>query len=281
MERPINLEEAKKIAFGVLKEIDDFCTKHEITYYLCYGTLIGAVRHKGFIPWDDDIDIMMPREDYDRFVALAKDGIGDHISLLYPEYNRDFFRPFARAYDSRTVLDFRNKKFHIDMGIWVDIFPLDGLPESKLKQKYHFTVQHIYRNMILANFVEQGARSSSREIVRRLLKVFVTNRVCRRLIKLTMKRSKKYSYHQSPYVAISVAAYGIRNKIRREDVAYPIKMAFEDGEFNVPNGYHNVLTSIYGDYMKLPPIEQQIAHHAYDAYWVKDTVVQEESDRKG
>ncbi|HHY83213.1 MAG TPA: LicD family protein [Clostridiales bacterium] len=267
MQEAIDMEGIKKIALGLLKQIDVFCTKHNIMYFLCYGTLLGAVRHKGFIPWDDDIDIMMPREDFERFIALAKNGLGDNTKLLYPEFTPDFFRPFARLYDSRTTLKWRRKKVTIDMGVWVDIFPLDGLPKSTYGQKLHFAIQNIYRNMIFANYVEHKARSFPREIVRRILKLIVTDSVCRLLIKMTMNRSKKYPYTNSEYVAISVAAYGIRNRINRRDVDSAVRMPFEGYEFNVPVGYHQVLTNIFGDYMKFPPLEQQVPRHAFDAFW--------------
>jgi len=267
MHNTIDMEGIKKIGLGLLKEIDAFCTVHNIKYFLCYGTLLGAVRHKGFIPWDDDIDIMMPREDYDRFTALAKDGLGENIKLLYPEFTPGFLRPFARVYDDRTIVKWRDKKMDDGTGIWVDIFTLDGLPKSTLAQKIHFTIQSVYRNMILANFTEHKARSLPREIVRKILKLVINGRICRLLVGMTMKRSKKYPYDNSEYVAVSVAAYGMRNRLSRRDVASAVRMPFEGYEFSVPVGYHQVLTNIFGDYMKLPPAEKQVPHHSYDAYW--------------
>ena len=131
MKEITSLDELKKIELEIMKKIHEFCVENKITYYLAYGTLIGAIRHKGFIPWDDDIDILMKREDYNRFLELFPEWCKDkNLSIANPWTKPYYGRPMTKVYDNRTFLtepDFRSDDPY---GVFVDIWILDGFPSD-------------------------------------------------------------------------------------------------------------------------------------------------------
>ena len=129
--KKITIEEAKKIELDILSYIDDFCQKNNIEYFINYGTLIGAVRHKGFIPWDDDIDISMTRENYDKFIEYYKNDKSKY-KLLALETNKHYFNNFAKIVDSTTRIDNTRIYKSYPSGIFIDIFPMDSFSDKKI-----------------------------------------------------------------------------------------------------------------------------------------------------
>lgn len=129
--KKITIEEAKKIELDILSYIDDFCKKNNIEYFINYGTLIGAVRHKGFIPWDDDIDISMTRENYDKFIEYYKNDKSKY-KLLALETNKHYFNNFAKIVDSTTRIDNTRIYKSYPSGIFIDIFPMDSFADKKI-----------------------------------------------------------------------------------------------------------------------------------------------------
>ena len=129
MKKTINVEELKQVQLDILKFVDEYCKKNNLKYYLAYGTLLGAVRHKGYIPWDDDIDLLMFREDYEKFVTSFKD---ERYKVFATEVNAKYPYPFAKVGDTTTYFEEEIKDV-MDTGVNIDIFPLDYLPEDKVK----------------------------------------------------------------------------------------------------------------------------------------------------
>ena len=140
----INLEELKKIQFDILKKVAAFCEKNKIKYYLGYGTLLGAVRHKGYIPWDDDIDIIMPRPDYLRFIEIFnKSTPSPELKVLSHYIDKNHPYPFIKLINTKTK-QVSHSSIKYDMGVCIDIFPLDGLPKSIHKSNFLYAkVYHI------------------------------------------------------------------------------------------------------------------------------------------
>ena len=127
--KEIEIEELKRIQIGILKHLDAFCKENNLTYFMCGGTLLGAVRHKGFIPWDDDIDIMMKREDYDKLIALYPKNDNSNFKLFSYELDKSFPYPFAKMDDCRTIFEEEiNDSYKI--GVNIDIFPIDYITED-------------------------------------------------------------------------------------------------------------------------------------------------------
>ena len=149
MNRLLTIDEIKQTELSILDYIDSVCKQHNVRYYLAYGTLLGAIRHKGFIPWDDDIDIYMLRSDYDRFIQLLSAEKENHYSLLSIYNDSDYFYEFAKVVDNRTSINANNLKAMRNEGVWVDIFPLDNVPKrSSFGQTVQGTMARILRGTL-------------------------------------------------------------------------------------------------------------------------------------
>ena len=257
MER-ISLEECKKISLDILIDVAEYCTKHNLRYYLSVGTLLGAVRHKGYIPWDDDIDIMMPRPDYQKFL----DNYDGKYKLLKPEEGMLYY---AKAYDPDTIkyepgVDYKKNKPY---GVDIDIFPLDGMVDDKEK------LDKIYK---LDTFLEMLLRLSNQPIFYRKNPLKCINRIIPRiigsknLVKMIEKNASQYDYDNSDYVVrMRWSPHGFTGALPKE-VYEPIIGEFEGHEFIIPKGYDKWLRAFYGDdYMSLPPEDKRVTH-VYECY---------------
>lgn len=276
--KEISLEEQKKLQLDMLIDFANFCDKNNITYYLSGGTLLGAIRHKGFIPWDDDIDIMMPRDDYERAINLYKN---DVYVLDAIENNPLCWERYARIYNKKTII-FSNVRNKYKEHIFIDIFPIDGLSNNKLSQKYVFFMQKILTTAHLASVLDFSLSNRYadknagfynwkiyvRTFIKYLLILTVGNIKPQVWIKLMTILAKKRNFYKSDWVAVLIAAsYGSKEIMPKNIFRSKIQVDFESHKFWAPVGYDYYLKSLYGDYMKLPPIEKRQSHHDFKAYW--------------
>lgn len=260
--RKLSLEECKKISFFILCDIADYCEKHDLRYYLSVGTLLGAIRHKGFIPWDDDIDIMMPRPDYDRFLNEYQSPLCD----IKKPFDKNYSYPFAKVYDSRTVI-IENTITKDEIGLYVDVFPLDGLPDNISKQTRHCKRIYFWRDLIKHKYSSFDRRRTKIKsflipITKFLLKPISYHAIC----KIIDSLSRKYPYDYSDDIGNHVWGYKFKNYKRHWMEPAQIGL-FEGFHFKIPNDYDSFLRANYGDYMKLPPEDQRVTHHEFIAYW--------------
>ena len=260
------LDELKAIELSIMKKIHNFCVANNITYYLYAGTLIGAVRHKGFIPWDDDIDIAMPRQDYEKFLDIfPKYAEENDLQLVNYKTKPYYPRPFTKVINSNTVLYDLDFKATDPIGVFVDIWPLDGLPNEEKKRGKH--IRRIrFLNRLLYAKVTRVKRTNSfkrnfRIIGGHILACCIS---LNKLLDKIVKVSKKFSYENSVFVC-GTADYIIAEK--REYWGEPKLLDFEDTQFNVPQNYDKVLRAVYGNYMGLPPENKRIPHHIVNTYW--------------
>lgn len=257
--KEISLEEMKRIEVGILLHIDSFCKENKLQYAIGYGTLIGAVRHKGFIPWDDDIDIMMPRPDYDKFIESYNDS---SFPLLCLEHG-NYFRTYAKVYDSRTIITNTNNK---DMGVFVDVIPIDGLPQKE-EDARRFLKKMVKQRTFLYNLIDHliyGRRKSFfKTLFYTIVGVFMP---IKRVIARFLRLSKKYDFYSTNYVA-GFAVGPARWLLKREYVDGVVDLTFEGVKVKAPQKYDMCLRALYGDYMQLPPEEERTPKHAYHAYW--------------
>lgn len=262
----------------LLKIFIDFCDENKLTYFLVGGTLLGAIRHKGFIPWDDDIDVAMPREDYDKFIVLASKHYTKDKDVFFQNYRTDKHYPyvFSKLRDSNTTFIEKLYK-HVDMnhGVYIDIFPIDGISKNSNEKKKK--MDRIVMQKAFVFFLSWPINLMRKP----RLKFFLTDILidiallpfCLLNInnwskKVYEKSMKKISVKESKYVAnMQCGDYRIKNNI------YPtylldeyIDWPFEDLVAKVPKNYDEFLKLSYGDYMKLPPIEKQIGHHYNSGY---------------
>lgn len=261
MKKRIGKSELKQIQLEILKSIDDFCRSNNLKYFLAYGTLLGAVRHKGYIPWDDDIDILMFREDYEKFISMYKD---KNYKVFSTELERKYPYPFVKVGDTRTYFE-EEIKDSIDTGVNIDIFPMDYLPKDKinsLRKKRDF-LEKIWTLKRLPRLKRRGVlKNLILSITQLLLSLTSVHSIVREL----ENNAKKYKLKESSICGN--IAFGGASDIYQSSWFYDqIELLFEGYTFPCPKEYNNVLNVMYGDYMKLPPKEKQVSHHHFIAYW--------------
>lgn len=261
--------ELKEILFSILVEFDSFCRKHSIPYYLASGTCLGAVRHGGFIPWDDDIDVRIPRPHYERFIALASGLLANRYKVLAMETGPNHIYPFAKLVDTHTICIEKRIRKNAEDGIWVDVFPVDGCadPESiefKKNQKKIKRLRGLLALSSTAAFISDSwIKTLPRLVCVGICKILGPRFFLSRIVSL----AKKYDYDASEYVTLAVWGYGSRECTPKSVVDELIEKQFEGHSFYIPKNYDAYLTRMYGDYMTPPSKEKQIYRHNLVAFW--------------
>ncbi len=268
---------AREVQLGeleVLKKLDEICTRLNLRYFLTYGTLLGAVRHQGFIPWDDDIDIMMPRPDYEKLLSYLRSNEKElaPFKLMHYKTNKEYIYPISRFVDTRYWIDYEGTKDY-GLGLFVDIYPLDGCgntpeeaEEIMKSSKFDITLIDIAGKDKFKSSVSGGFL---RSVVKFLAYCYVKMRGANYFAKKLDKKGQRYEYDACNYVNLTIWDTAVK-PFKKELFDSIERMKFEDSMFCVPAHYDEILTQCYGDYMKLPPEDQQIAHHYYTAYLKED-----------
>ena len=254
-----------KSQIEMLKLLLNVCDKHNIQIFAVAGTMLGAVRHKGYIPWDDDIDMAMRRQDFEKLIEVGSSEFKYPYFLQTAINDNDYYSPLVRLRDSRTTAIIRNGS-HDDWGracnngIYIDIFPLDGLTESNLKRKIQF-FQVRFLNMIMRERVyeEKGRFLSS--FKHSLLNTLISEKSLKRIYKRYNNVCSRYSYLTEKVALIQGSVYNKAYYWYFEDISDVVFTEFEDVMIPIPKGFERCLRIQYGDYMKLPPIEKRGAHH--------------------
>ena len=254
------LKKLHKVELSILKEFDTACKKLGIQYFAWYGTAIGAVRHKGFIPWDDDIDVVMPRKDFMRFIKEAPSILPEHLFLQYRDSDPYYYLLHAKLKDNNTTFlepGYEKNKGH--QGIFIDIFPLDYLPTSPLKRRIQTIKKKILQNLIAispdTNYWQlKGFKYKIYALFQPLLRIFVRDKM-----KLVRKLDAILAnVPPSPYIVDHQVKWCI---YETQWVQSAIQTTFEGFEIPLPCGFHEVLSAHYGNYMQLPPVEEQLPLH--------------------
>ena len=264
--KKLSLKEIKKIEFELLKKFDSFCKENRIRYFLSNGTLLGAVKYGGFIPWDDDIDVLVPREDYERLITLFEDD--DRYKLFAYERNQKYRYPFAKFCDMTTRKEELNINNGVDLGIDIDVFPLDVWSNDLREAKKE--ARSIRKNMFFLGLTKLE-KADSLHPLKRLVKRAVM--VCCKMLgsthflKKIVKTSRKRTAGNEQYVGCkSWCIYGDREIVPVEVFSTAAELEFCGMTFPVPAGYDTYLRSLYGNYEQDPPLEKQQTHHNFSAY---------------
>jgi len=275
MDKNIPFQEIKDLQLEILKKIDKFCVENGIQYFLGYGTLLGSIRHKGYIPWDDDIDIAMPREDYMRFVGLCNNHFED-LEVLSYIVDRRVPCTFTKISNRKTNLINTGSAITFPRGVHIDVFPIDGLPDSVKESNRHIKKVKLFKNLLLIKhlnykqinqLVQTKYSRSVKGLFVYIAKLFTILFSFKMLVDKIERLTIKYKYNDSSYVANIVHGYGERERVEKSLFNRIKKSEFEGHPFPIPEGYDRWLTKVYGDYMQLPPEKKRVPHHNIVAFW--------------
>ena len=261
-----DIREIQQMELGIMEYIHEVCQKIGVKYFLAYGSLIGAVRHKGFIPWDDDMDICMLREDYEKLQDYLIAYPDDRYEVMSYKNNLNYVYPFMKVQDNQTYLLEEDVRIDSNMGIYVDIFPVDGYEDdSVFKDK----MTRLIKKRQLSCYTFKGitnTKSLLNSLIRYISVIIFyftnTNKYIRGIDELAKSRKV------DDYELVDYLIYKDMNKPvwKREWLNQTITGVFEGNEFMIPKNYHEILTSDYGDYTQLPPVELRFSHHDFQLW---------------
>lgn len=262
----LTLQELKEIELEILKVFDAFCKENNIRYYLSHGTLLGAIRYKKFIPWDDDVDVLVPREDYNRLIKIFNDS--EKYRLFAPEKDQEYLYPYAKICDMATRKVENGTNNGLELGVDMDIFPLDAWDNDIEKAKKE--VKRAGRNMLglgLTKMKRPGSKTLLKKIAKGILMVFCKLFGSKYYLRRIMKDAVSHYGEESKYLGNRAwSVYGERDIIPAEVFAEATEIEFEGEKFPAPAGWDQYLTCLYGNYLPEPPKEKQKTHHSFKAY---------------
>lgn len=268
----LTFKEMQSIAANILKEFAALCNKLGLRYSIAYGSLIGAVRHHGFIPWDDDVDVWMPRPDFEKLVKYWQEN-EEHLmpyKLMNTDNDPDYPHMITRIVDTRTWIDVVNEK-DCGLGLFVDIYVHDGLGDNFDEATAYLWKSRRNSSLFFLSVRDHfhiGLTKGLKIIIKYPAYLYAKLRGKRHFIQRAKQLCQALDYENSKYVAcVCWCSYRPpRELLKKEWLEELIELDFEGFKVKAPKRYHEVLTHIYGDYMKLPPEKDRIAHHLYTAY---------------
>lgn len=266
-----SLREIQKIELGILIKFDEICRNNNLTYFLDSGTALGAVRHGGFIPWDDDIDVGMPRRDYEIFMKIGQSQLGDKYFLQNRKTDPNCPFTFSKIRKNNTTfMEWNKRNIKMHHGIFIDVFPYDKLPDdSDLTNEYIKSCKKLY-NRLLTRMIPDRSKMPVKgfkwfwvAVLRRLKHYIYKVFSVEKLDKEINEYFTKYN-DENIYDGFSTCHCFSNKIILPNNILYPPKeMNFEGYKFFVPYNYDLYLKKIYGDYMKLPPENERVNHQTW------------------
>lgn len=264
----LELRKIQLCELEILKKFARFCDENNLKYVLIGGTLLGAIRHKGFIPWDDDIDVAMPRPDYEKFIKIVKEkSIDENLIVVSGDLDKSFTLPFTKILHKKYMIIDENRT-HEGEGdlLWIDVMPIDGVgDEYEVAKKIITNATHLQKSLGRSSSVpwkrrpgENGVYGTLRCMFRQFYRLRGFGYYKEKLICL----GKKHTFNESRYVAIVVSGfYGYGEIVDKEKFMNYEKVEFENSSFWTMGCWNDYLKGIYGNYMQLPPEEKRICPH--------------------
>ena len=254
------IKKVQKLELSILDEIDRICEKHNISYFLIAGSLIGAIRHKGFIPWDDDLDIAMVRADYDKFIEICSKELNEKYIIDSSKTSKKYHKIAAKIrIKNSEYVEKELENYDGNQGIWVDILPLDYSNKNKsIKLSFQNTIKKVFCSGLVVKCKVKNNMNIFNKIIAKIISFLpysFLHKIIDKVVKMQNRGNKKY-------VVNFASKYGIKKQTFEYDIYFPIKKElFEKKEYPIPNKYDEYLTQIYGNYMKIPPIEKREIHN--------------------
>ena len=264
--KELTLDELKAVEFEILKFFDAFCKENNITYYLSHGTLLGAIRYKKFIPWDDDVDLLIPRSDYDRMIKIFKDT--ERYRLFAFEKDENYRYPIAKLCDMTTRKDEFGQTNGVELGIDIDLFPLDAWDDDldKAKKEAKYIGKNMFR-LALTKLKKPDSLHPVKRFIKGIAMILCKMRGSRYYIRRIIKASARCPEENSKYLGCKAwCVYGAKGIIPAEVFKETALIEFEGEMFPAPKDYDTYLTCLYGNYLPEPPKEKQKTHHSFKAY---------------
>ncbi len=272
MQEITDVKEIQSILLDALRYFKDICKKNNLRYFLSNGTLIGAVKYKTFVPWDDDVDILMPREDYDKLLSLTNIDNGRY-KLISPKTTPNWRSTYAKLTDTTTVLEEVGFDLGLEIGISIDIFPIDKWCYCKCRAKWQaFYCDLLKRFLIFANaeYFQTDKNGIKRFVLKSMYnfgKAIGSERLQNKIIKKAEK-SKKY---KDKYVGCVIWTCHSTTEVLPKEVFEKEEYAtFCGDEYPIPTGYKQYLSNLYGNWQEELPLEKQKSNHNIKAWWKND-----------
>lgn len=264
----IELCEHQKLTFELLIEFDRICRKQDLRYSLFYGTMLGAVRHHGFIPWDDDIDVVMPRTDYDKLLKCST-LFEEPYQLCDHRITEGYIHPIAKLMHKGTILkETINRDTVKPLGLYIDIFPADKVPiEKKAYEQFHKKCFQNARKLAFSVLRYRKSENPFKNMMKRFVLGYYHMRGANTYLKSydkLIEESKALDSYVNKIIAFPEPS---DNVILDEDFDDLIEIEFEEKSFKMLSCYDRILSASYGDYMKLPPLEDRCSNHDIEVYW--------------
>ena len=257
--REVSEKENKKLLLDMMQYVHEFCEEKGIQYFLYFGSLLGAVRHKGFIPWDDDMDICMTRKEYERFIKCFPKGKDTRYSVMtYRDKNH--YQPYAKIVDNYTRIKEREDK---PIGIYIDLFIIDNEGKTFSEAGRFMHLVSFFVRLRYGHVLQYRESASGSKIVYGVRKALAKLTDENELLRIIDNVSRlKESEELSEYVgAVNASGYNERQILRGEWFKEDITVPFEDREFRIPKDYHDILKTIYVNYMDLPAESSRTGYH--------------------
>ena len=262
-----NLRKVQLLELELLKTFKAICEAEKLTYYLIGGTLIGALRHNGFIPWDDDIDVGMPRDDYEKFIKCAKNYLSNEIVIKHYSLDSSYTDYPAKLISTKASFLIQREHVVREAPIWIDIFPLDGVPNQNWKKWIHLRKLDYFKMKMAFHGIDNLRIDKNRPIWKKALFRFAQIIPVGKLVDpVRTKRNidrelEKYRVQDCKKMGNHVGAYKEREFVPVGFFENGSEVLFEGETFNAPKDADKYLTQIYGDYMSLPGVEERTSRH--------------------